>query len=244
MSYADAHEFTIAWIPACGGAQHSMFEPRAGRSAKTRRSGSGNGDSLVREPQIPARARRRCGGRAALRRRICRAAAASEKTLIWHLYQAAIAGRDIYYDQKHRDALEMRGILEQIVAHPQGVDAATLAEIQRYTKLFWINNGPYNNLTARKFVLKTARREAFAAAAQGGRADGAASRRAGESLDAMLARLQPMFFDAERRSDRHQQDAGRRARTSCTPAPTTCTRASRWPTSRDSPRSTASTRAS
>ena len=27
-------------------------------------------------------------------------------------------------------------------------------EIQRYTKLFWLNNGPYNNLTARKFVLK------------------------------------------------------------------------------------------
>ena len=27
------------------------------------------------------------------------------------------------------------------------------AEIQRYTKLFWINTGPYNNLTARKFVL-------------------------------------------------------------------------------------------
>ena len=36
----------------------------------------------------------------------------------------------------------------------QGVDAAVLAEIQRYTKLFWLNNGPYNNLTARKFVLK------------------------------------------------------------------------------------------
>ena len=31
-----------------------------------------------------------------------------EKTLIWHLYQAAIAGRDIFYDQKHRDALAMR----------------------------------------------------------------------------------------------------------------------------------------
>ena len=77
-----------------------------------------------------------------------------EKTLIWHLSQAAIAGRDIYYDQKHRDALEMRGVLEAIVAHPQGIDPATLAEIQRYTKLFWINNGPYNNLTARKFVLK------------------------------------------------------------------------------------------
>src|SRR5687768_18431639 len=53
-----------------------------------------------------------------------------EKTLIWHLSEAAIAGRDIFYDQKHRDALEMRGIIEQIVAHPQGVDAPTLSEIQ------------------------------------------------------------------------------------------------------------------
>src|SRR3977135_2661675 len=38
-----------------------------------------------------------------------------QKTLIWHLYQAALAGRDIFIDQKHRLALEMRGVLEQIV---------------------------------------------------------------------------------------------------------------------------------
>jgi hypothetical protein len=78
----------------------------------------------------------------------------SDKILIWHLYQAAIAGRDIFYDQRHRNALEMRAILEQVVAHPRDVDPATLAEVVRYTKLFWINNGSYNNLTARKFVLK------------------------------------------------------------------------------------------
>jgi dipeptidyl-peptidase-3 len=118
-----------------------------------------------------------------------------EKTLIWHLSQAALAGRDIFIDQKHRDALEMRAILEQIVARPQGVDAAALAEIQRYTKLFWINNGPYNNLTARKFVLKTTP-EAFAAAAKAVAAGGGTfATRNGETLDAMLARLQPMFFD-------------------------------------------------
>jgi dipeptidyl-peptidase-3 len=118
-----------------------------------------------------------------------------EKTLIWHLYEAAIAGRDIFYDQKHRDALAMRAILEQIVAHPQGVDAATLAEIQRYTKLFWINNGPYNNLTARKFVLKCTP-EALAAAAKAAAASGAAFTLAnGETLDAALTRLRPMFFD-------------------------------------------------
>jgi dipeptidyl-peptidase-3 len=118
-----------------------------------------------------------------------------EKTLIWHLYQATIAGRDIFYDQKHRNALEMRGILEQIVAHPQGIDQAALADILRYTKLFWINNGPYNNLTARKFVLKITP-DALAMAARTAAKNGAAFKAAGgETLDAMLARLQPMFFD-------------------------------------------------
>src|SRR5687767_2720458 len=47
-----------------------------------------------------------------------------QKTLIWHLYEATLAGRDIFIDQKHRDALAMREILEPIVAHPQGVDPA------------------------------------------------------------------------------------------------------------------------
>ena len=118
-----------------------------------------------------------------------------DKTLIWHLYQAALAGRDIFIDQKHRNALEMRGVLEAILTHPQGIDGATLQEIQRYTKLFWINNGPYNNLTARKFVLR-ATPDAFAAAARAAAQAGATfPAQSGESLEALLARLQPMFFD-------------------------------------------------
>src|SRR5688572_28042819 len=42
-----------------------------------------------------------------------------EKTLIYHLSQAAIAGRDIFIDQKYRHALEMRVVLEAILTHPQ-----------------------------------------------------------------------------------------------------------------------------
>jgi dipeptidyl-peptidase-3 len=118
-----------------------------------------------------------------------------EKTLIWHLSQAALAGRDIFIDQKHRDALEMRGVIEQIVAHPQGVDPAALAEIQRYAKLFWINNGPFNNLTARKFVLQLQPGALMAAANAAAKAGGRFQMREGESLEAKLARLQPMFFD-------------------------------------------------
>jgi dipeptidyl-peptidase-3 len=118
-----------------------------------------------------------------------------EKVLIWHLYQAAIAGRDIFYDQRYAHNLEMRDVLEEIITHPENVDPQTLSEIQRYTKLFWINTGPYNNLTARKFVLActpAAFAEAVAAAQKGG---AKFPLKAGETLEAMLKRMQPLFFD-------------------------------------------------
>src|SRR3954454_13335786 len=124
-----------------------------------------------------------------------------EKTLIWHLGQAAIAGRDIFYDQRYAHNLEMRDVLEPIVRQErreaqvgQRQDGALVA-IERYTKLFWINTGPYNNLTARKFVLECTPavfREVVHAAARSG---AAFPLRNGETLDAMLDRLEPLFFD-------------------------------------------------
>jgi dipeptidyl-peptidase-3 len=120
-----------------------------------------------------------------------------EKTLVFHLYQAALAGRDIFIDQKHRNALEMRGVFEAILTHAQGIDAATLQEIQRYAKLFWVNNGPYISLTARKFVMNV-KPDAFADAAKKAAQAGASFPvQNGETLDALLTRLQPMFFDPE-----------------------------------------------
>ena len=120
-----------------------------------------------------------------------------EKTLIWHLYNSALAGRDIFYDQRYAHNLEMREVLEEILTHAEGVDPATLEQIQRYTKLFWINTGPFNNLTARKFVLDAAP-EAFAEAAHAAAAAGAEfPTRDGETLDTLLARLEPVFFDPD-----------------------------------------------
>jgi dipeptidyl-peptidase III len=120
-----------------------------------------------------------------------------QKALVWHLYRAAIAGRDIFYDQRYAHHLEMRDLVEAILTHSADVDRATLDEIQSYAKLFWINTGAYNNLTARKFVL-TCSPERFAAAAHAAaRAGAPIASRPGESLDALLERLQPMFFDPE-----------------------------------------------
>ena len=120
-----------------------------------------------------------------------------EKTLIWHLYQAALAGRDIFYDQRYAHNLQMREVLEEILTHADGVDAGTLAEVERYTKLFWINTGPFNNLTARKF-LPNVTPEEFAAAAHAAEASGAMfPLEGGEDLGELLVRLEPMFFDPD-----------------------------------------------
>jgi dipeptidyl-peptidase-3 len=112
----------------------------------------------------------------------------NEKILIWHLTQAAIAGRDIYWDQRYRHNLAMREVLETIVRaaknDPGAFDEATLADIRRYTKLFWINTGPYNNLTARKFVLKCSFEDFVTAAEAAGLARG------------VIEPLRSAFFDA------------------------------------------------
>ena len=119
----------------------------------------------------------------------------SEKMLTWHLYQAALAGRDIYYDQRHALALEMRDLLEAVLRYPDAIDDEVLEEIRRYTKLFWINTGPYNNLTARKFVLKLDRaalRDAVRRAEHNG---ARLPRRRNETADGLVDRLAPMLLD-------------------------------------------------
>lgn len=118
-----------------------------------------------------------------------------QKTLIWHLYEAALAGRDIYTDQRYAHNLAMRDFLEALVLHDGALPADVATEIWRYTKLFWINSGPFNNLTARKFVLKLGiddlARAATLAAAAGARFRTAA----GESPADLARRLAPALLD-------------------------------------------------
>ena len=118
-----------------------------------------------------------------------------DRLLVWHLYLAALAGRDIFYDQRYAHNLEMRALLEGILRHDDAVDPAVLAEIRRYTKLFWINTGPYNNLTARKFLLRLEPTHLLGAAEAAHRAGAVFRTRAGESLHGLVHRLAPMFFD-------------------------------------------------
>ena len=52
-----------------------------------------------------------------------------EKVLVWHLAQAAIAGRDIYYDQRYAHNLELRELLEALVPHWRALPDLSLIHI-------------------------------------------------------------------------------------------------------------------
>lgn len=86
-----------------------------------------------------------------------------EKQLAWHLYEAALAGRDIYYDQRYEHALVMRDAIEALFVHRDRLDPEVAVAVERYTKLFWINSGPYEHITSRKFVLEVTREQLLAA---------------------------------------------------------------------------------
>jgi len=119
----------------------------------------------------------------------------AERRLAFHLAEAAIAGRDIYFDQRHRLNLDARALLEALVTSEAALRPVTARELWRYTKLFWLNSGPYNAHTARKFVLGLTREaldEAVAAAAAAG---AALPRREGEGIGQLLDRLAPFLLD-------------------------------------------------
>ena len=75
-----------------------------------------------------------------------------DRILAFSLSRAALAGRDIHYDQLGRDGLEIRDLLEEVLTHPRGLDPEFREALLRYLKRFWISNGNHNERTRTKFV--------------------------------------------------------------------------------------------
>lgn len=81
-----------------------------------------------------------------------RTLSAKQQELAYWLYEAAVAIDPIIYDQLSADALREKRLLEEVIAHKQGIDSQVMKKITDYTKLFWANRGNHNDLTAQKFV--------------------------------------------------------------------------------------------
>jgi len=119
-----------------------------------------------------------------------------EKIFCYWLSQAAIAGRDIAIDQHHPRMLEVRDLMEEVYTHSGGIDTTVKSRLSDYLKLFWINNGFYDNLTSRKFVPEMSAAE-FRAAARQAAADGARFGSGGGDPDAVIDGLEQLIFNPE-----------------------------------------------
>ncbi len=118
-----------------------------------------------------------------------------ERVLAFYLHRAALAGRDIYYDQMGKDGLEIRDLLEEILTHPRGIPRPFLDQMLLYLKLFWINSGNHNDRTQTKFVPAFTVDDLRSAAHMAARGGAAIRVALGETLDAKIDRLRASLFD-------------------------------------------------
>lgn len=75
-----------------------------------------------------------------------------QKTLIYHLSQASLLGRDILWDQNGRFNLRLRRILEAAYTHFSGDrSSADFAAFAVYMKRVWFSNGIHHHYGCEKF---------------------------------------------------------------------------------------------
>ncbi|NIM20148.1 MAG: hypothetical protein GTO51_07940 [Candidatus Latescibacteria bacterium] len=121
-----------------------------------------------------------------------------KKVLAYYLYRAAIAGDSIMYMQSHRDALEIKQLLEAVVTHSNGLPDRVRTAIHNHLKLIWIHHGQYHHYNHTKFVPIDLTiddlREAVRIAVNNG---AAIKTRPGENVTEKLDRLERSIFDSD-----------------------------------------------
>ncbi|MBU2465249.1 MAG: dipeptidyl peptidase 3, partial [Bacteroidetes bacterium] len=76
----------------------------------------------------------------------------NQKKLVWHLYQAALAGRDIIYDQNYKYNLLIRKSLEAVYYHFEGNRSGQdWDDFLVYLKRIWFSNGIHHHYSMEKF---------------------------------------------------------------------------------------------
>ncbi len=76
-----------------------------------------------------------------------------QKLLIYHLTEAALAGRDILWDQNGKDNLAVRDLMENIYLNYKGdKNSGDYKEFEKYLKQIWFANGLHHHYSMDKFT--------------------------------------------------------------------------------------------
>ncbi|HZW70533.1 MAG TPA: hypothetical protein VFF57_06630, partial [Hanamia sp.] len=117
-----------------------------------------------------------------------------QKQLAYYLYEAALAGRDIFYDQKSKYGIMLRKTLEAMYTSYTG-DKSTddWKKFETYCGRFWFSNGNHHHYSNDKFLPECSS-DYFISVAKASDST-LFPKNAGESMDAFLTRIKPIIYD-------------------------------------------------
>lgn len=117
-----------------------------------------------------------------------------QKKLAYYLYEAALSGRDIIWDQNYRHNLLVRHTLEAIVRTYDGErSGAEWDAFMVYAKRVWFSNGIHHHYSSKK--IPPGFPKEYLAALVRGSAPGKLPLATGQTTDDLVAALEPILFD-------------------------------------------------
>ncbi len=119
-----------------------------------------------------------------------------EKKLAYYLSQAALAGRDIIYDQNYEHNLRIRKLLATIIATYSGDrEAEDFMKLVEYAKRIWFAHGIHHHYSMDKMLPEFTPEALTAMVAKSERAG--LPLEDGQSVGALLDMLRPIMFDPD-----------------------------------------------
>lgn len=117
-----------------------------------------------------------------------------QKKLVYYLYQAALCGRDIFWDQNYKHNLYIRRTLENIVQTFNGDrNTPDFAKFMEYTKRVWFSNGIHHHYSNKKFLPEFSK-EYFVHLIKNSD-DKRFPLQNNETVDDLIKKLEPILFD-------------------------------------------------
>jgi dipeptidyl-peptidase-3 len=117
-----------------------------------------------------------------------------QKKLAYYLYEAALCGRDIIYDQKSKDGIMLRKTIEAVYGTYNGdKNAEDWKKFETYCGRVWFSNGNYHHYGNDKFIPDCSY-DYFTGIVKASDTS-KLPKNEGESVDAFLARIKPVVFD-------------------------------------------------
>lgn len=130
-----------------------------------------------------------------------------QKELVYYLYQAALSGRDIIYDQNYKHNLLIRKMIEQIHLNYQGdKKSQEWQAFVDWSKRFWFSNGLHHHYSTEKFIPNFTWAYFTNLVNSSPNAQWPLSN--GETIESVLKTLEPVIMDPKVDAKRVNLDAG------------------------------------